>query len=72
MIYKHHRQVKKEKNPDIKSTFFNLFSTDLLYLDYNRAYLEKYIIDEFLSLKHVLNKKEQLPVIKKKSFKSIS
>jgi hypothetical protein len=65
MIYKHNKQVKKKKNPDIKSTIFNVFSRDLLSLDYNRTYLEKYIIDIFLSLKHKLNKKEQLPVIKK-------
>ena len=64
--------MKFKKNPDIKSTFFNLFSTDLLSLDYNGTYLEKYIIDEFLFLKYVLNKKEQLPLIKEKSFKSFS
>ncbi len=65
MIYKHHKQVKNKKNPDIKSTIFNLFSKDLLSLNYNRMYLEKYIIDEFSSLIHILNKKEELPVIKK-------
>ncbi len=56
MIYKHHKQVKNKKNPGIKSTIFNLFSRDLLSLNYNQTYLEKYIIDEFSSLKHILNK----------------
>ena len=47
MIFKQQKQVKNKKNPDIKSTIFNLLSRDLLSLNYNRTYLEKYIIDEF-------------------------